>query len=58
MVDQLDTAYAQPGHYWLTDETEHERALAHLTSGSAYQLTLYDDSARYVLTASPTGVPS
>lgn len=61
VVDQLDTAYAQSGHYWLTDEAEHERALAYLTSGSAYQLTLHDESTRYVLTASPTGatgVPS
>jgi hypothetical protein len=61
VVDQLDTAYAQPGRYWLTDEAEHERALVYLTSGSAYQLTLHDESTRYVLTASPTGatgVPS
>ncbi|MEV7990694.1 hypothetical protein AB0O67_01925 [Streptomyces sp. NPDC086077] len=61
VVDQLDTAYAHPGRYWLTDEAEHESALAYLTSGSAYQLTLYDESVRYVLTASPTGatgVPS
>ncbi len=32
VTDQLDTAYAQPGHYWLTDEAEHERALAYLTT--------------------------
>ncbi|MFJ4467496.1 hypothetical protein ACIP2X_08385 [Streptomyces sp. NPDC089424] len=55
MVDQLDTAYAHPVRYWLMDEAEHEGALLYLTSGSAYRLTLYNESAQYVLTASPTG---
>jgi hypothetical protein len=55
ITDQLDTAYAQPGLYWLTDESEHERALAYLTAGTGYQLTLYDDTTRYVLAAYPTG---
>jgi hypothetical protein len=55
MTDQLDTAYAQPGLHWLTDEPEHERALAYLTAGTGYQLTLYDDTTRYVLAAYPTG---
>ena len=55
ITDQLDAAYAQPGRYWLADETEHERALAYLTTGTAYQLTLYDETARYVLVAYPPG---
>jgi hypothetical protein len=55
VTDQLDTAYAQPGRYWLTDEAEHERALAYLTTGTAYQLTLYDENTRYVLVACPPG---
>ncbi|PKR43397.1 hypothetical protein CWE27_20670 [Streptomyces sp. EAG2] len=55
ITDQLDAAYAQPGLYWLTDEAEHERALAYMTSGTGYQLTLRDDSTRYVLLAYPAG---
>ncbi|MFD7920704.1 hypothetical protein ACFV3R_15945 [Streptomyces sp. NPDC059740] len=46
-------AYAQPGRYWLRDEAEHERALAYLSGGTAYQLTLHDDTARYLLTVYP-----
>ncbi|MGC8920164.1 hypothetical protein AB7952_15860 [Streptomyces sp. PG2] len=53
ITDQLDPAYAQPGLHWLTDQPEHERALAYLASGTGYQLTLYDDSARYVLAIYP-----
>ncbi|MCX4477759.1 hypothetical protein OOK44_15070 [Streptomyces cellulosae] len=55
ITDQLDAAYARPGLHWLTDEAEHERALAYLTSGTGYQLTLYDESTRYVLLAYPAG---
>lgn len=55
VTDQLDAAYAQPGRYWLTGEAEHERALAYLATGTAYQLTLYDETTRYVLTACPSG---
>lgn len=55
VIDQLDTAHAQPGRHWLTDEPEHERALAYLTTGTAYQLTLHDESTRYVLVAYPPG---
>ncbi|MFE2572071.1 hypothetical protein [Streptomyces mirabilis] len=51
VTDQLDMAYAQPGRYWLQDEIEHERALAYLTMGTAYQLTLHDENTRYVLVA-------
>ncbi|SOE28432.1 hypothetical protein SAMN05442782_5264 [Streptomyces sp. OK228] len=56
VTDQLDMAYAQPGRYWLRDENEHERALAYLTTGTAYQLTLHDENTRYVLVAYPPGV--
>jgi len=55
ITDQLDAAYARPGLHWLTDEAEHERALAYLTGGTGYQLTLYDESTRYVLLAYPAG---
>ncbi|WP_425265169.1 hypothetical protein [Streptomyces regalis] len=55
ITDQLDAAYAQPGHYWLTDEAEHEQALAYLTTGTAYRLTLYDETTCYVLVAYPPG---
>ncbi|MFD9506176.1 hypothetical protein [Streptomyces mirabilis] len=55
VTDQLDMAYAQPGRYWLRDETEHERALAYLTTGTAYQLTLHDENTRYILVAYPPG---
>jgi len=55
VTDQVDTAYAQPGRHWLTDEPEHERALAYLTTGTAYRLTLHDESARYVIVAYPPG---
>jgi hypothetical protein len=55
ITDQLDSAYAQPGHHWLTDESEHARTLAYLTAGTAYQLTLYDENTRYVLVAHPPG---
>ncbi|MET7778296.1 hypothetical protein ABZU94_35625 [Streptomyces mirabilis] len=55
VTDQLDMAYAQPGHYWLRDEREHERALAYLTTGTAYQLTLHDENTRYALVAYPPG---
>ncbi|WP_055494789.1 hypothetical protein [Streptomyces sp. TP-A0356] len=58
ITDQLDAAYAQPGRHWLTDEPENERALAYLAAGTAYQLTLYDDSTRYVLVANPRGAAS
>jgi hypothetical protein len=58
VADQLDTAYAQPGRYWLRDETEHERTLAFLTTGTAYQLTLHDENTRYVLAVHPPGVNS
>lgn len=55
ITDQLDAAYAQPGLHWLTDEAEHERQLAFLNGGTGYQLTLYDESTRYMLLAYPTG---
>ncbi|MFD4620338.1 hypothetical protein [Streptomyces sp. NPDC058475] len=58
VTDQLDMAYAQPGRYWLRDGTEHERALAYLTAGTAYQLTLRDENTRYVLMACPLGANS
>ncbi|MFG2369717.1 hypothetical protein ACGFY3_50630 [Streptomyces mirabilis] len=32
-----------------------ERALAYLTTGTAYQLTLHDENTRYVLVAYPPG---
>ncbi|MFV2118238.1 hypothetical protein ACE14D_07230 [Streptomyces sp. Act-28] len=55
ITDQLDAPHAQPGLYWLSDEAEHERALAYLTAGTGYQLILHDESARYVLAVHPTG---
>ncbi|MEU5100256.1 hypothetical protein [Streptomyces sp. NPDC020996] len=55
ITDQLEAAYARPGLHWLTDEAEHERALTYLASGTGYQLTLYDDSTRYVLVIYPLG---
>ncbi|MEU2875336.1 hypothetical protein [Streptomyces sp. NPDC007070] len=58
ITDHLDTAYARPGVHWLTDEAEHERALARMATGTGYQLTLYDDSTRYVLAAYPPGATS
>jgi hypothetical protein len=58
ITDQLDHAYARPGVHWLTDETEHERALAYMARGTGYQLTLYDDSTRYVLVVYPPGAAS
>ena len=58
VTDQLDAAYAQPGRHWLNDEPEHERALAYLTEGTAYQLTLHDENTRYVLVAYPPGETS
>ncbi|MFE1125010.1 hypothetical protein ACFW6R_00005, partial [Streptomyces albidoflavus] len=42
----------------LRDEHEHERALGYLITGTAYQLTLHDESSRYVLVAYPPGVIS
>lgn len=54
ITDQLDAAYAQPGRHWLTDEAEHERALAYLTAGTAYQLALHDENTRYVLVIYPS----
>jgi hypothetical protein len=42
----------------LTDEAEHERALAYMTAGTGYQVTLYDESTRYVLVAHPAGATS
>ncbi|GHD91677.1 hypothetical protein [Streptomyces naganishii] len=58
ITDQLDAPYAQPGLHWLTDEAEHERALAYMTSGMGYQLTLHDESTRYVLLVYPAGPTS
>lgn len=58
ITDQIDAAYARPGLHWLTDETEHERALAYMATGAGYQLTLYDDSTRYVLVVYPPGAAS
>jgi hypothetical protein len=55
ITDQLDAAYAQPGRYWLTDEAEQERALTYLATGTAYQLTLHDESTRYFLVVYPPG---
>ena len=52
--------YRQPAPLlpMLTDEAEHGRALAYLTSGKGYQLTLHDESTRYVLLAYPAGATS
>ncbi|MEU8471809.1 hypothetical protein AB0F30_28530 [Streptomyces sp. NPDC029006] len=58
ITDQLDAPYAQPGLHWLTDEAEHERALAYMTGGTGYQLTLHDESTCFVLLAYPVGVKS
>ena len=58
ITDQLDAAYAQPGLHWLIDEAEHERALAYMTAGTGYQLTLHDENVHYVLTAHPMGAAS
>ncbi|MFD5747973.1 hypothetical protein [Streptomyces sp. NPDC127033] len=55
MTDQLDRPYAQPGHHWLTDEAEHERARTALAHGETYVLTLHDDITRYVLSARLAG---
>ncbi|WP_162793854.1 hypothetical protein [Streptomyces paludis] len=55
VTDQFDQPYALPGHHWLTDEAEHERALTTLARGRTYVLTLYDDTTRYVLSARPAG---
>ncbi|MFE3017108.1 hypothetical protein [Streptomyces sp. NPDC059256] len=55
VTDQLDPHYAAPGRHWLTDHTEHERARTSLAEGEMYTLTLHDDTARYVLSARPTG---
>ena len=58
ITDQLDAAYAQPGLHWLIDEAEHERALAYMTAGTGYQLTLHDENVHYVLTAHRMGAAS
>ncbi|MGW3202680.1 hypothetical protein [Streptomyces sp. NPDC001135] len=58
ITDQLDAPYAQPGQHWLIDEFEHERALAYLAAGTAYQLTLHDENTRYLLVAYRTGAAS
>ncbi|MFD8350909.1 hypothetical protein ACFV1X_18470 [Streptomyces coelicoflavus] len=58
ITDQLDAAYARPGLHWLTNEAEHERALAYMARGTGYQLTLYDEGARYVLVVYPPGAAS
>ncbi|MBT2871271.1 hypothetical protein [Streptomyces sp. McG7] len=58
ITDQLDTAYARPGLHWLTDEAEHERALAYMSRGTGYHLTLYDEGTRYVLAVYPPGAAS
>lgn len=55
IADQLDISHAQPALRWLADEAEHERALAYLTAGSGYQLTLHDENTRYILVVHPTG---
>ncbi|MFI1965837.1 hypothetical protein ACH429_17295 [Streptomyces pathocidini] len=55
ITDQLDAPYAQPGRHWLWDEADHERALTYLAAGRAYQLTLHDESAQYVLVVYPSG---
>ncbi|WP_326611473.1 hypothetical protein OIE62_20425 [Streptomyces scopuliridis] len=55
VTDQLDQPYAKPGHHWLTDEAERERARTTLAHGQTYVLTLYDDTTRYVLSARPAG---
>jgi hypothetical protein len=53
VTDQLDTPFARPGRHWLTDEREHERALASLSAGRAYRLTFHDERTTYVITATP-----
>ncbi|MGW2297636.1 hypothetical protein [Streptomyces violaceorubidus] len=55
ITDQLDAPHAHLGRHWLTDEAEHERTLTYLITGTAYQLTLYDEHTRYVLVAYPPG---
>ncbi|MGW6605260.1 hypothetical protein [Streptomyces sp. NPDC055036] len=55
VTDQLDQPHAQPGHHWLIDETEHDRARTTLAHGETYVLTLYDDTTRYMLSARPAG---
>jgi hypothetical protein len=55
VTDQLDPPHAQPGRHWLIDEAEHERALAFLAAGTAYQLTLHDEGTSYLLVVEPSG---
>ncbi|MFI6289550.1 hypothetical protein ACIBCM_33250 [Streptomyces sp. NPDC051018] len=55
VTEQLDPPYAAPAHHWLTDEPEHDRARTLLAHGGTYTLTLHDESARFILSARPTG---
>ncbi|MEU9339098.1 hypothetical protein AB0D49_39150 [Streptomyces sp. NPDC048290] len=58
ITQQFDPAHAQEGQHWLTDEAEHERAVAYLTLGTGYQITLYDKDTCYVLVVHPPGATS
>ncbi|WP_052069363.1 hypothetical protein [Streptacidiphilus albus] len=55
VLDQLEPTVTWPAHEWLVDRPEHERALAALTRGETYTLSISEDTTHYVLTARPTG---
>ena len=54
LADQLDLAHARPVFGWLNDAGEMQRAMSALTAGEMYDLSVYDDHARDLLSARPT----
>jgi hypothetical protein len=55
IADQLDVPTARPVRHWITNDAEHERALAALAEGRTYTITVFENSTRYTLSARPTG---
>lgn len=51
--DQADPPGPQQIRFWLCDQREHERALAALREGHAYEHMIINDGVRYVLRAEP-----
>ncbi|MDT0317978.1 hypothetical protein [Streptomyces millisiae] len=46
IADQLDEPAAAIVRHWLTDQAEHEHALALLVNGELYAHTIHEDSLR------------
>lgn len=57
IAEQIDPHAARPLRAWLSDGTEHERALAKLGREATYSFLVRDGLLLYILSASPPPTP-